>query len=156
MNLKLYLGIVLPLLVIVILAALSNSEIGFSVEKETKESLAFNSLFLGSSAPRDTVLVQTITINNDFFMPRRFALTQLVACLNDKEGIKKSESMQIRYGNADSKNPGFDGISGYYSTGQSIELSANSEKQVKVLIDSKYVTDVTAPLYMAYDEILLI
>lgn len=156
MNIKLYLGILLPLVVIVILVVLSNSNIGFSVERENAETISFSSLFSGQSAPRDNVLVQTITMNNNFFMPRRFALPKLIACLNDKEGVKKSEMLQARYSDADSQTQVYGGISGYYSAGQSIELPANSKKQVKVLIDSKYVTDTAILLYAAYDEVLLI
>jgi hypothetical protein len=163
MNLKLVLGVFIPALVIIILIGLSSADIEFSVEKETINSVELGPLISTQYHPKSQVPIQTITVSNDFFMPRKFELPKLVACLNDKEGAKQMQDLQVKYNEGTysrgSDIPFFDDIfyDYRYDSRRSIELSANSKKQVKVFVVPKYsynYQDISS--YKEYDEILLI
>lgn len=165
MNIKLLLGIFIPLIVIILLIVLSSGNIGFSVEKETEKSVLFNSLFVNQYQPRDNIQIQTITLNNDYFMSRKFELPRLIVCLSDKEGVKQRENIQVRYSegkySTGSDVPIFEDLYydsyAYYSSTQSIEVAANGKKQVKILIEPKYLYDYqNINNYKEYDELLLI
>ena len=78
MNIKLTLGILLPLMLIVGLVILSTANIGFSLNKENTPSVEFNSLFIGKDSQKNTILLQTITITNDFFLSKKYELPKLL------------------------------------------------------------------------------
>ncbi len=164
MNIKLALGIILPLALILSLVILSTANIGFSVEKKDAEYVRFSPLFVDKNSPTNNIPIETITITNDFFLPKRYELPRLQVCLNDKEGVKEIQNMQVRYNEGfytrGSDVPIFDElIFGYdYHSRQSIELPAESKKQIKILVEPEYLysydTDIES--YKAYDELLLI
>lgn len=164
MNIKLALGIFLPLALILFLVILSTANIGFSIEKQDVDFIQFNSLFVNNNAPRNNIPLQTITITNDFFLPKRYELPRLIVCLNDKEGIKEIQNMQVKYNEGSytigSDVPIFDEIFFDYNSysKQSIELPAESKKQVKILVEPKYLYNYEQEigLYNEYDELLLI
>ena len=164
MNIKLALGIFLPLALILFLVILSTANIGFSLEKQDVDSVQFSSLFVDKGSPKNNIPIQTITITNDFFLPKRYELPRLIVCLNDKEGIKQIQNIQVKYNEGSysrgSDVPIFDEIFfdyNYYSK-QSIELPAESKKQVKILVEPKYLYnyDTEIDSYKEYDELLLI
>lgn len=138
MNLKLVFGIVIPLIIIILLAGLSNLNIGFSVQKDTSTSLNLADLFTNTSQVLPNIPVQTITLNNDFFLPRQYELPRYIACLNDQQAKVQRYDMQIIYSEG-KLIPGnnipifYDLVYDYYSSSRkSVELSSNSMKQVKV------------------------
>lgn len=164
MNIKLALGIFLPLALILFLVILSTANIRFSIEKQEVNSIKFNSLFVNNTAPRNNIPIQTITITNGFFLPKRYELPGLIVCLNDKKGIKEIQNLQVKYSEISyirgSEIPIFDEIFfdyDFYSK-QSIELPAESKKQVKILIEPKYLYNYGQEInsYNEYDELLLI
>jgi len=164
MNIKLALGILLPLALIVFLVILSTANIGFSLEKQDVDSVQFSSLFVDKNSPKNNIPIQTITITNDFFLSKRYELPKMIVCLNDKEGIKEIQNIQVKYNEGSytrgSDVPIFDELFfdyNYYSK-QSIELPTESKKQVKILIEPKYLYnyDTEIDSYREYDELLLI
>lgn len=161
MKLKLLLGIFLPLVLIIVLVILSTARMGFSVATEMVKSIQFNDLFVVHNSPANARLLQTITITNDFFLPRKYELPELIVCLSDTEGIKGPTSLQVKYAEGSysrgSNAPFFDEIfldyNSYYR--QSIELPAKSKKQVKVLVEPQYLY-AEIQSFKEYDELLLI
>lgn len=158
------LGIFLPLALIISLVVLSTVNSGFSINKEDVQSIQFNALFVGKDAPRNTILLQTITIANDFFLPKKYELPRLIVCLSDKDGAKEATNLQVKYNEGSytrgSDVPIFDEIFLDYNSysKQSVELPANSKKQVKVLVEAKYLYNYETEIqsYKDYDELLLI
>ncbi|MDP7196481.1 MAG: hypothetical protein QF864_09855 [SAR202 cluster bacterium] len=164
MNIKLTLGIFLPLALILFLVILSTANIGFSLEKQDITSVQFSSLFVDKNSPKNNIPIQTITITNDFFLSKRYELPKLIVCLNDKGGIKEIQNIQVKYNEGSyargSNAPIFDEIffDYNYNSKQSIELPAESKKQVKILVEPKYLYnyDTEIDSYKEYDELLLI
>ena len=146
------------------LVILSTANIGFSLEKQDVDSVQFSSLFVDKNSPKNNIPIQTITITNDFFLSKRYELPKMIVCLNDKEGIKEIQNIQVKYNEGSytrgSDVPIFDELFfdyNYYSK-QSIELPTESKKQVKILIEPKYLYnyDTEIDSYREYDELLLI
>lgn len=191
MDRKLLLGVFLPFFIIFVLVLLSTSDIGFSIEKETEKSVNFNSLFVSRKSiyfdndghvmvtlisdtdlsqnykptqEKGIIILQTIIITNDFFLPKRFELPKTIVCLNDKEGLKARENLQVNYSEGTyskgSDVPIFDEIffDAYTYSGKSIELLPYSKKQVKILVEPKYLYNYDRDIntYKEYDELLLI
>lgn len=164
MNIKIALGIFLPLVLIILLVVLSSVNVGFSIDKETVQSIQFDSLFTVQIGAKSNIPIQTITLNNNFFMPKRYELTKIIVCLNDKEGLKNRENLNVKYSEGtysrSSDVPIFDEVFfdySYYGR-QSIELPGSSKKQVKILVEPKqlYRYEETINSYRDFDEILLI
>ena len=164
MNIKLALGIFLPLALILFLVILSTANIGFSIEKQNVNSVQFNSLFVNNNAPRNNIPLQTIIITNDFFLLKRYELPKLIVCLNDKDGIKEIQNIQVKYNEGSYTRgadvPIFDEIFFDYNSysKQSIELPTESKKQIKILVEPKYLYNYEQEIgsYNEYDELLLI
>lgn len=164
MRPKIIIGIFLPLAIIIALVALSSSDIGFSVESKSVDSVRSGSLFVSQSDPKENIEIQTINIVNDYFLPKKFELPGLVACLNDKESKKEPQGLQLRFTQGQSSgSPGvpiYDGVMNYYpsSSRQTIDLPQYSTRTVKVLVQPVYVYNYIQEIesYRGYDEILLI
>ena len=169
MNIKLIVGIIVPVLIILSLVFLSSSNIGFSIEKETEKFIKFDSLFTTQSSyqAKGSIPIQTITLKNDYFLGKRFDLPRLIACLNDKESKKQRESLTIRYseGNYEPSSdiPIFSELSyDYYSNSaqQNVQIPAKGKKQIKILLEPKYVYNYNNENYLEsykeYDEVLLV
>lgn len=160
MNLKLYLGVFLPLIVIIILTSLSISNIGFTVEETTVETVEFNSLFAELRAG-PTTTVRTITLTNNFFLPRKYEIPSLLACLHDKDGVASTFDLSVGYSES-STNPTIPDPAGlsHYSvrSREYIDVPANSEKQVILFIEPKYLNnyDISITSYNEHDEVLLV
>lgn len=162
MNIKLVLGVIIPLVIIGVLATLSNSKSGFIVDKQSVESVDFNSLFTNSYGPTANIPLQTITISNDFFLPRKYQLPTAIVCLNDKKGVMQRTTMQAGYSEGVS-SPNSDvpifydlSVNSYGSNEKSLEMPANSKKQVKLMAASIYSYDNTKQNYQSYNEILVV
>ncbi len=97
MNIKLALGVFLPLILILFLAIASSSQAGFSVETELAPSINKSSLLTDSNTPRNNVHVKTISIDNDFFMPRTYELPQILLCLEDSQNRVEREQLTFSY-----------------------------------------------------------
>ncbi|MBI2652793.1 hypothetical protein HYX00_04980 [Candidatus Woesearchaeota archaeon] len=136
--------------------------------KETEKSVKFNSLVTIDNQPRSNIPVQTITLKNDFFIPKRFDLPKMIACLNDKESVKRRENLNVRYSegrySSGSDIPLFSDLyyDSYSYSAQNVEIPANGKKQVKILLEPKYVYNYNNQnqnlfdSYKDFDEVLLI
>ncbi|TAL51519.1 MAG: hypothetical protein EPN86_06495 [Nanoarchaeota archaeon] len=100
MNAKIIAGIFLPVAIIIILVALSASDVGKSVEKKTADSVKFSNIFTAYTDYSDRfqyVPIRTVTIVNNFFMPRVQELNDVVVCaVNDNNNIARL-TFQVRY-----------------------------------------------------------
>lgn len=160
-KLKLFIGIFLPLLFMLVLSMLSMSEIGYNIEKENIRSVDFNQIFINSSTGyyNNKVLIQTVVLKNDFFLPRKFDLPVMAACLIDR-GSSRTESLSVQYseGEYSYKEALIDEIFFPFDsyTKKSLDVSANSEKKVKIYAISKSYSSSRSNEYEQYDEILLV
>jgi hypothetical protein len=169
MNLKLLLGIFLPLVLLISLVLLSSSNIGFLIETDTIESVYFDSIFVKEAELENKVLVRTIIVSNNFFLPKRYELPKFLACLNNKEGNIRIPDLQVKYYEGtytkESETPIFNEISlydyyyygsnDYYYKSNSIELPTYSKKQIRIFIEPKDYEYYDNGI-KEYDEILLI
>ena len=159
MNLKITLGIILPIVIILFLAFLSNLTIGFNVNKEITQTIPFNSLFTNSYAydgNRNLISVETITVTNNFFLPRRYDTKQVIACLNSKSGTKTKMSLQVSYSDGSSSSQYSNSLNSYYgNSANNIEIGSNQNKQIKVFVEPYYYYG-NLSQYNVYDELLLV
>ena len=83
MNLKLFSGIFLPLIVSVFLIVISTNELLISTDVKTEQSVPFYQLF---SDKADPILIQTITVHNHFFLSQNYIVPKVYpsAYNNDK------------------------------------------------------------------------
>lgn len=162
MNLRYSLGIILPLVLILVLVVLSASETGYIVEIETVESLKFDDLYTDYRT-NDNIVIQTITITNDYFLPRVYGLPRISVCLNDKDGKELSRYMFAKFNEgsySESDVPIFNEEFGDFRpySKHSVELPAHSKKQVKIAVEAEYLYNYnrTAKTYREFDELLLV
>jgi hypothetical protein len=146
MNLKFVFAISIPIIVLLSLVIFSSSKIGFSAERESPATLKLSDVVTNQYDNDYKVLVQTITLKNSFFLPRKYDLPNLAVCLNDKDGIRQRAYLQFKFDEAEfSRRNGFPIIGDFYSSGaysrvqeQHIEVPANAKKLVKVRAQPKY------------------
>ncbi|MBI2652794.1 hypothetical protein HYX00_04985 [Candidatus Woesearchaeota archaeon] len=148
MNLKLILGIVMPLVVIISLIVLSSSNAGFYIEKETEKSLSYNSVFTSQNQAGE-VKIQTITLKNDYFLPKKIEMPKIIVCLYDAQGKIKSQNLYVRYnegktseipkssvfGELQSISRAYD--YGYYTATRIVDIPAHSKKELKLMVQPK-------------------
>jgi len=162
MELKIILGVFLPIAIISLLVSLSVANIGLSVQKAVVSSVSKNQLFVSQDSQRTGIQIMTMTLSNDFFMPSKYELPRLIACLNDRENLKAGQQLQLRYSEGiDERNvPVYGDLFLDYNavSRQGVELSSNSKKDVKILLDplTLYNYDQEIESYMPYDAILLL
>ncbi len=179
MNFKLIVGIFVPLLIIITLIILGSSKIGFSISEENAESVAFSSVFPQLGGSQEEVVIQTITITNDFFLPRRYELSRVAVCFRDKENPHQGrrDYLEVQYSEGtylpQSDVPVFNKLlvkswrsasSGNIDIATSIELPRMSKKKIKIILIpkefyvSKNSTSVIQQIlpYKNYEELLLI
>ena len=152
---KMLLGILIPLLVIVVLVVLSSLSVGFSVSKDTVNGVRLNQLLYDTydyNAPRPPyVHVQTITIANDYILPKKYELPRIAACLNGT-----STSFRVIYVSSDFK-PGattsvpilsdladvakmgqsyyyYDSY-GYDTRIEDVDVSAKGKKEIRIYVE---------------------
>ena len=162
MKIKLLVGLILPLLIMLPLIFLSNSDIGFSVKKENVKSVNFDSIFV-ENKNSEGVLVQFINASNDFFLPRKLVLPNLLACASHSENSIKRAKFGVRYSEGTYSSEGnfiFDEIFFNLNNQKSIDIPPNSKKQIKIFVKPNYIYDYeydnNVNTYLRYDQLLLI
>ncbi len=161
MSLKLLLGVGIPIALIIALISLTSLGPGLNTTIVDVKQVDFSKL----TSQNNVVLVRTVTISNNFFMPRRYELPPLIACLNDKQGQKQLQNVQITFDHVLYVEKGSIPIYGqiaestygdyYYGTSassKSVEIPANGEKEIKVQVKPGY----SYSSYAGYDEILVV
>lgn len=158
MKKKFLFGIVIPLIIVVLLVAVGSTGIGFSVRKQAEQSVDYHTLV----AAQESVLVQTITLTNTFFIPKRYELPGIILCLNDKDGAKPRKELGVSYSEVsrrlDSPTPILDGLffDYEYSVKQGIDIPSKNVKEVKVFAHLNAFSYDDAESYSGYDEVLLV
>ncbi len=171
MNLKFVLGILVPLIVIISLVVLSTVNVGFSIQKQSEKSIDFNVLFTNENRAGE-IKIQTITVKNDYFLSKKIELPRVMACLYDKEGKVKSQNLYVRYNEGISSEIPETQVAGelfalsssrygysYYTTSKVIDVPADSQKDVKVMVQPHYTYNYNNKKDESnyeYDEILII
>ena len=172
MNIKLVLGIISPLLLIISLIVLSSLNVGFSIEKENVKSISYNSVFTNQNQAGE-VKIQTITLKNDFFISKKTELTKIIACLYDIESKVKSQNLYVRYNEGKTSEIPTTPVASelgltksisyyydYYTATRIVEVPAHSKKEVKLMVQPKYIYDYNYNnknyVEPEFDEILVI
>ena len=169
MNAKLIVGIILPLVVIIVLVALSSVEVGYSLETSNEEEIQFEKLFSDTYRASE-ITVQTIRIKNDYFLPKKIELPRIIVCLNDREGLLKKQNMNVRYNEGSSAEiPEAPILSeiiesrpyygyGSYADRRNVEVPAHSTRDVKVMVQptNNYYNYDTQYGDYEYDEVLIV
>jgi len=172
MNLKILLGVIVPLIAITILVVLSNINTGFSIQKENEKEIDYSKLFTSQNQAGE-IKLQTISIKNDYFLPKKIELPTIAACLYDKENKTRGQNLYVRYNEGKSSDipetPIAGGLLqtrnsyygyGYYTATRTVDVPANSQKEVKLMVQPKYVYNnydaANNNADYEYDEILII
>ena len=162
MNLKLVIGIFLPLVLIIALVVMSSVNTGLSIEKDTPKEIAFEDIFSKTSS-LDEATIQTLTIQNDYFLSKRVDLPQVMVCLYDKENKIKSPNLYATYNEGNPSNIPDNPITGImadsygdgsngYTTKRNLDISAHSSQQVKLIILQVYYISPSKE----FDDILIV
>jgi hypothetical protein len=164
-KIKLFFGILIPLVIIITLAVISNMGDSIKVSKQTVNYVILNELFTNDSKYYDkNIILQNITLQNDYFLPRKYALPMVIVCLNDKEGSKGRMSLSARYSegtyNYNYNRYLFDdiffGFDSYYYNNRAIELPTNGKKMIKISVQPQYRYNTQDDYLKGYDEILIV
>lgn len=143
MNKRLLFGILIPLVLAIVLVILSISGVGLSVSETTTPTLD-KSLFLENSSGNGYTLVQTISVNNNFFLGRKFEIPYYRACLMDTEGVIGPRSASLKYSRGTRHRtpnvPILDEVLMDFDryTSRIIDLGPHEEKTVQIKINGKY------------------
>jgi len=151
MNTKFILGICIPLIVIIVLVTLSTVQTGFVVEEKLADGISMKAISENSQGK--TLL--TVTVTNDYFLPRSYALPQLVACLYDSSGKNQGQNVYARWATINNiLYPGAD-ILLYPEQDRAdvsgLDLAPNDKKSVYF-----YTTSFYSSYIWRYDKLLLI
>lgn len=84
MKLKIFLGVILPLVLIVFLTVLASWPSGFSTNKDFDEEIDFDVAFQNSYS-NNAVRIGEIKVDNDYFLPKRFDAPNYISCFYDED-----------------------------------------------------------------------
>lgn len=149
MKLKIILGIIIPLIIVITLTILGSLNIGFSVKKEFIDKLTFKDIFTENYQLRESIKIADITLENDYFLGRRYELPRLGICLDDKEGaLQRINAGVLQYGEGDYDYEREDFLyeTAYrtypyyygYNEARNIQIKANGKKSVRVFLQPSY------------------
>lgn len=155
MSSKILFGIIIPSLLIVVLVVFGSWDVGMSVRKFSVASASRAELL--STGGNDEILLQTITIVNDYFLSKQYEVTYHVACLHDFEEGASLRALSLYYSEAtlrEENSAAVFGSSRSISNWRSnwVSIPAGATKQVKMFI-KPYLRNQDI---QQYDEILLI
>jgi hypothetical protein len=155
-------GIGLPILISLVLIVLSLSGSGFAVDVQPVESVKFDSLFTEEKKVGNSVLIETITVTNDYFMPRRYEIPNLVACLHDNEDEMELITLGVDFSGVSTRSGSLaSGVADIFvesSYEKSVELEAHSVKTMDAHLNWKSYYNYNKELddYRSYDELVVI
>jgi hypothetical protein len=142
MRWKIILGIFLPLVIIINLAILGTLNINFTVDENYVNSISLEEITSSGSITK-TVKLADITLDNDYFLSKRYSLPPLGACLIDNEGTKQNLNagiVEYSEGNYDPLNgePIFETYSYRSSKGRSIQIGSHEQKKINIFLTPAY------------------
>ena len=160
MNIKLLLGVIIPVLLIITLAVLGSIGGDFYVETEVVEEITLENLF----GQGDGVLAKTITVYNDFFMPRKYEFPNYIACLHDSSNGLRNIDFTVIYEETirsrEVVTPIYEELitRSIPRTRSSVDVNPYSEKEINIFLNSLRTVDIEnrRNQYEDYDQILLI
>ena len=154
MKYKIILGIILPLLLAIALIILASSNTGFSVKKDFLNKLTFQEVFGNSEnyPPGQQLKIAEITIENNYFLGKRYELLPLGICLDDKEGqLPRLNAGNLQYNEGEYNYETGDFIfstekslaypyyyDSYNREEKNIQISAYSKKKIRLFLQSSY------------------
>ncbi len=150
MDRRLLYGVVVPLAIALLLIALSASDIGLSagitVVKQADRAALVGAA--GASVP-----LETVSVDNGFFLPRKYALPHVIACLENSSSPGQLTGTSLSYA------VGTDAASPSYPMGYSreaVDLGPYTSKVVQISlqnVDKPYLPDGQAAF--PYDTVLV-
>jgi hypothetical protein len=171
MNAKIVLGIIIPAVIIIILTIISSLDIGFSAQNTYTHDLDFDDIFTNSQV-RNSIEIGKVTITNDYFLPKRYDLPAITACLVDEDKEKQIQDVgSVSYSEGDSESYGSTDL--YYYGGSnnnptSVEIGAHEKKTVRLYLYptsintydysnlNKTEEEIVLETYGDYDSLILI
>jgi len=160
MILKIVFGIVIPLVIIISLAIIANIDSDFSVSFNYSKSLNLNEISHEGKI-RSYVKIGEVNLENNYFLPKRFTLEPLYACLVDEEKISRPITAgNIEFSEGDYN---YEGNFDYYSQSKdrSVEINSNEKKIVNIYLMPIYSfsymnLSMLIEEYGEYDKIIII
>ena len=159
-SLKLWLGVVIPVIIIVALVMLSSSKIGLSIKTTfIADSVKLSDVVQlykpsGGSGVIKSVQLETIEVTNNFFLPRTYEVSKISVCLHDKENQVKPISLSASARSSKTPTP----TTGYdYSYATNIEVSPFGKETFTITVTSPYTYYAGEIIsYSSFDELLII
>jgi hypothetical protein len=157
MELKIILGIVVPLSIMIIIGIFGGLNFGTTNSIFVKD-ISVQNLFQGNNL-KDRIKIGELQIDNKHIISKRYDLDILGACLRDNDGVKQMvDAGLVEYSEGDiiPNNP--------YSTSnyldKSVLVNANSKKTLGILLRPAYsynskTQDVLLREYKDYDELII-
>jgi len=91
MKLKIFLGIIIPLVIVIILVTLGSIDVGFSLKKNFEKNISSSEIFK-TGYSNNAIRIGEIEIKNDYFLAKRIDAPAYLACLYDKEKVRPLQS----------------------------------------------------------------
>jgi len=134
MRFKIIFGIILPLLIIISLTFVVN--LGqVSVKKDFIKQIVLNELFENGNI-KDSIKVGSITISNNYYLPKREDLKVLGVCLRDTKGnVQITEAGTLEYSEGDIP---YNKDYKYTPQDRSVQIKGGETKTVQVYIRPSY------------------
>ena len=84
-------------------------------------------------------MIGSISIKNDFFIPRKYVLPRYLACATKENGLDYAESFEVKYSEGREEYHGYDEFFFPYNYQQElgIDISPYSEKSVIIALQQK-------------------
>ena len=172
MKLKIFLGIIIPIIIVIVLISLGSVDVGFSMKKSFQNNISANEIFRAGYS-NNAFRVGEIQVKNDYFLPKRIDAPAFLACLYDKEGQRPLQNAGAIFYNEgeyseDTRSLDLGQIaysskyyydSGYRNYKTNIEIGAHQMKKLQVYYSStRYYYDSAQqdPSQRDYDYLILI
>jgi hypothetical protein len=176
-KMKLIFGIIVPILIVILLAIMSNTGKGIEVKESYVSNINFKE-YANQPINENSnfkIEVYNITVKNSNFIPRKYEIPQIYACAVDKENANYAVNIPVVYSEGK-----YNRLNGFYEFDQaffgisnnwnqrSIEMPTNSQKIIKMSLDiyvysqQDYQTNTYYKTYAGikniqdYDEVVLV
>jgi hypothetical protein len=141
MKYRIIFGVAIPIVVIVLLAIFGSLNIGFTVNENYKTEITSAEFYDYEDGVKQYIEIGSVDFENEYFLPRRYTLPALKACLIDKDNNKKGiDAGTISYSEGDLTYGSREVIYTYTPSKEySIEISTDESKEVKIYLAPSYI-----------------
>ncbi|HLC31675.1 MAG TPA: hypothetical protein VJK51_03330 [Candidatus Nanoarchaeia archaeon] len=162
MNLKLVFGIIVPVIFIIVITLIANSNASFKASTNYVNTIELKDVYAEGKL-RNYVKIGEIMLENGNILGKRYKLESITACLRDLDGTKEPMQIgQVQYSEGDYNPSG--GIDEFIydsnSRDRSVQVNANEEKTVTIFIQPNYNYyqdyNQLRTQYQDYDQVVLI